>query len=82
MCATAPYTSIVDCIRQTIRLNGIRGPFQGLGATIIRDTPANAVYLGSFEVSSSPLSHSTALPFHLISSLSSAPLCTAREVSC
>lgn len=47
---TAPYKNMMDCVRQTIRLNGLRGPFQGLGATLLRDTPANSIYLGSFEV--------------------------------
>lgn len=41
---------MMDCVRQTIRNNGVRGPFQGLGATLLRDTPANSIYLGSFEV--------------------------------
>lgn len=41
---------MMDCVRQTIRHNGFRGPFQGLGATLLRDTPANSIYLGSFEV--------------------------------
>lgn len=45
-----PYTSVLACVRQTIKENGFRGPFQGLGATILRNTPANSVYLGSFEV--------------------------------
>ncbi|GIL50964.1 hypothetical protein Vafri_7041 [Volvox africanus] len=45
-----PYTSVFECIRQTIRTNGIRGPFQGLSPTLLRNTPANAVYLGNFEV--------------------------------
>lgn len=45
-----PYTSVVECVRQTIRNNGVRGPFQGLSATLLRNTPANSVYLGSFEV--------------------------------
>lgn len=26
------------------------GPFQGIGPTILRNAPANSVYLGSFEV--------------------------------
>ncbi len=39
-----------DCVKATIRTNGIRGPFQGLGATLVRNAPANSVYLGSFEV--------------------------------
>ncbi len=47
---TAPYKNMMDCVRQTFRHNGIRGPFQGLGATLLRDTPANSIYLGSFEV--------------------------------
>ncbi len=24
----APYTSVLECVRQTIRNNGVRGPFQ------------------------------------------------------
>lgn len=45
-----PYSSVVDCVRATFRESGVRGPFQGLGVTLVRNTPANAVYLGSFEV--------------------------------
>ncbi|KAF6263946.1 mitochondrial carrier domain-containing protein [Scenedesmus sp. NREL 46B-D3] len=45
-----PYTTVSACVRATIRENGFKGPFQGLSATILRNTPANAVYLGSFEV--------------------------------
>jgi solute carrier family 25 (mitochondrial carnitine/acylcarnitine transporter), member 20/29 len=45
-----PFTSMIDCVRVTFRHNGLKAPFQGLGATIVRNTPANAVYLGSFEV--------------------------------
>ncbi|GFR52096.1 hypothetical protein Agub_g14609 [Astrephomene gubernaculifera] len=46
----APFTSVFECVRQTIRTNGIRGPFQGLSATLLRNVPANAVYLGNFDV--------------------------------
>lgn len=46
----APYSSVADCVRATLRESGARGPFQGLGVTLVRNTPANAVYLGSFEV--------------------------------
>lgn len=34
----------------TLRESGFRGPFQGLGATLLRNTPANGIYLGNFEV--------------------------------
>lgn len=45
-----PYTTVGQCVKATIAANGIRGPFQGLGPTLLRDAPANAIYLGSFEV--------------------------------
>jgi len=45
-----PYTTVRACVSATLRENGFKGPFQGLGATILRNTPANAVYLGTFEV--------------------------------
>ncbi|KAL3136974.1 hypothetical protein ABBQ32_006573 [Trebouxia sp. C0010 RCD-2024] len=44
------YTTVFDCVKATLRTNGIRGPFQGLGPTLVRNAPANSVYLGSFEV--------------------------------
>lgn len=46
----APYTTVMQCVKSTIATSGLRGPFQGLGPTILRNTPANAIYLGSFEV--------------------------------
>eukprot|EP00887_Chlorella_sp_A99_P003975 scaffold11.g3975.t1 len=45
-----PFTTVLQCVRSAVATNGIRGPFQGLGPTILRNAPANAVYLGSFEV--------------------------------
>lgn len=45
-----PFTSTLDVVKQTIRANGIRGPYQGLPATILRNIPGNSVYLGSFQV--------------------------------
>ena len=46
-----PYTpTVFGAVSASIKHNGIRGPFQGLGATILRNTPANAVYLGNFEL--------------------------------
>lgn len=49
MLTAAAFTSVFQCVRETIRVNGIKGPFQGLGATILRNVPANSIYLGSFE---------------------------------
>lgn len=46
----APYTTVLNCVRATIKESGFKGPFQGLSATIVRNTPANAVYLGNFEM--------------------------------
>ncbi|QDZ24926.1 mitochondrial carrier protein [Chloropicon primus] len=46
---TLKQPSMVETVRSSIRHNGIRGPFQGVGATMLRNIPANAVYLGSFE---------------------------------
>ena len=48
-CPAAPYTNVLDCVRATLRTSGARGPFQGLSATLLRNAPANSVYLGSFE---------------------------------
>ncbi len=41
--------NMADTVKMSFRLNGLRAPFQGLGPTIMRNAPANAVYLGSFE---------------------------------
>ena len=46
----AAFTSVSSAVKRTIQINGFKGPFQGLFATIVRNAPANSVYLGSFEV--------------------------------
>ncbi|KAK9817888.1 hypothetical protein WJX72_003792 [[Myrmecia] bisecta] len=45
-----PYTSVSRCVQATIRTNGFKGPFQGLAATIVRNVPANSIYLGTFDL--------------------------------
>ena len=49
-CPAAAFTSVSGSVKHAFQTNGLRGPFQGLGATIVRNTPANSIYLGSFEV--------------------------------
>lgn len=46
---TLKQPSMGETVKTSIRLNGIRGPFQGLSGTLLRNIPANAVYFGSFE---------------------------------
>jgi len=47
---TPKYNGFLDCARKIISNHGIRGMYQGLSATFIRDIPANAVYFGSYEI--------------------------------
>ena len=46
----AAFTTVSGAVRAALTNNGIRGPFQALGPTILRNAPANSIYLGSFEV--------------------------------
>lgn len=44
-----PYTGSFDCARQVFNAHGVRGCYQGMGATIIRNIPAFGAYFGCFE---------------------------------
>ncbi|CAK0772247.1 hypothetical protein CVIRNUC_003943 [Coccomyxa viridis] len=44
------FTTVSGAVRAALTNNGVRGPFQALGPTILRNAPANSIYLGSFEV--------------------------------
>ena len=48
--AAAPFTTLRQAVRASFQANGLRGPFQGLGITIVRNLPANALYMSSFEL--------------------------------
>lgn len=39
----------VDCLRRIYRIDGLRGCFRGMGATVLRETPSYGVYFASFE---------------------------------
>ncbi|KAG7672182.1 hypothetical protein Ndes2526B_g06834 [Nannochloris sp. 'desiccata'] len=43
------YTGPVDCIRQVVRSEGLRGLFRGVTGTLAREMPGNAVYFGSYK---------------------------------
>lgn len=43
------YTGPVDCIRQVVRSEGLRGLFRGVSGTLAREMPGNAVYFGSYK---------------------------------
>lgn len=44
-----PYKNVGECVRASIKLNGIRGPYQGLSGAMARNLPAGAIYFGVFE---------------------------------
>jgi len=41
--------SLRACVARSFHLNGVRGPYQGLSATLMRNLPAAALYFGTFE---------------------------------
>lgn len=45
------FTTFAQCISYVMRVNGVRGAFQGLSATFLRTTPASACYFGVYEAS-------------------------------
>lgn len=44
------YKGPVDCIKQILAKNGIRGMFKGLPTTMIRETPSYGAYFASYEI--------------------------------
>ncbi len=47
--AAHSYTGPVDCMRQVVRSEGLRGLFRGATGTLAREMPGNAVYFGSYK---------------------------------
>lgn len=44
------YSGIVDCARQTMRVQGPLGLYRGLTATLLRDFPSFAAYFGVYDL--------------------------------
>lgn len=44
------YSGFIDCATKIAKSHGVRGVYQGLSATFIRDIPANSLYFGSYEI--------------------------------
>jgi solute carrier family 25 (mitochondrial carnitine/acylcarnitine transporter), member 20/29 len=43
------YTGPIDCMRQVVRSEGLRGLFRGITGTLAREMPGNAVYFGTYK---------------------------------
>ncbi|KAN0021974.1 hypothetical protein ACTFIU_004123 [Dictyostelium citrinum] len=63
------YKSTGDCAKQIWKIGGIRGVFQGLGATLVRDIPANACYFGAYELCREVLASNNNISVNQLSSL-------------
>lgn len=48
--STPKYNGLYDCARKIFQEGGVRGVYQGLQATMIRDIPATAAYFGAYEL--------------------------------
>mmetsp|Transcript_15150 Transcript_15150/g.21145 ORF Transcript_15150/g.21145 Transcript_15150/m.21145 type:complete len:299 (+) Transcript_15150:86-982(+) len=48
--SAAKYNGLYDCAKKIFQEGGIRGVYQGLQATMIRDIPATAAYFGAYEL--------------------------------
>eukprot|EP01135_Chromosphaera_perkinsii_P000542 Nk52_evm4s123 gene=Nk52_evmTU4s123 len=44
------YKGPWDCFRQTVRVEGIRGCYKGMTATVVREAPSYAAYFASYDV--------------------------------
>ena len=44
------YSGPLDCLRQVVRSEGLAGLARGLGGTMAREMPGNAIYFSSYEV--------------------------------
>lgn len=67
---SSQYRGVFDCAKQIASKFGLRGVYQGLSATLVRNVPANAVYFTSYEFvrrnlgTNASLLCSTSTPLH------------------
>jgi len=43
------YGGLIDCVRKITKDYGVKGAFQGMTATLLRNVPANATYFAAYE---------------------------------
>lgn len=68
--ARPQYAGMVDCVRQIVRLEGVRGLYRGLGATLARDIPATGAWYGGYEAARSVISGGQEKPAPWINAVS------------
>ncbi|KAI3423946.1 hypothetical protein D9Q98_009780 [Chlorella vulgaris] len=44
------YSGPIDCLRQTVQSEGLRGVTRGLGATMCREIPGNCIYFSTYSL--------------------------------
>jgi solute carrier family 25 carnitine/acylcarnitine transporter 20/29 len=64
--STVRYTGTLDCFRHTVRVEGIRGLYRGIGATLWRDIPATGAWYSGYELARTYLSGGADKPANIV----------------
>lgn len=49
------YDGMLDCAKKVLRAGGLRSLYKGFGVTLLRDTPGNAAFFGTYELTKKAL---------------------------